>query len=126
MIMFAISTDSNWSRRAGHSSSGSVPAPVLLDPRSSASRRGRIGNGPQADLQHKGVTEYGRRGAGGIGVRRDIVGRQHEAVVDISGADDVLIDLVRLEIPSGGSRHHPVRRDLDGAGAKQSFAAAQI
>src|ERR1700688_558150 len=103
-----------------------APPPVLLDTGSSAGSRGRRGKGPKADLQHKGVTQHGRGSAGGVTVGRDVVGRQHEAVIDIAGAHDVLVDLVGLEVPSGGSRHHPDRRPLDRAAAQKSFAAGQV
>src|SRR4030081_1761573 len=61
MIIFAISTDSDWNRTApGDPCSGSVPAAVLLDP-AVAARRRRTGYGPQADLKHKRMTKHGRR-----------------------------------------------------------------
>src|SRR6267142_50862 len=123
MIMFALSTDSNWTSDAPEIHPPAACRPVLLDTRGPA---GRIGEGPPPDLQHKGVTEHRRGGAGGIRVGRDIVGRQHKAVVHIPGTDDVLIDLVRFEIPSGRSRYYPVRRHLDRRAAQKSLAAGQV
>jgi signal transduction histidine kinase len=59
-------------------------------------------------LEHDCVTKYGRRGGGGVGVGRHVIGGQHEAVIHISGADHVLIDLVGDQIPSGRARRYPV------------------
>src|SRR5260370_14902638 len=71
------------------------------------------------------MIEHGWRGACGVVKGRDIVVGQHEAIVHISGADNILVDLVGFEIPSGGSRHHPVRGHLDRAAGQKSFAAGQ-
>src|SRR5258706_14167957 len=109
MIMFALSTDSNWTSDAPEIHPPAACRPVLLDTRGPA---GRIGEGPQPDLQHEGVTEHRGGGTGRVGVGSHIVGRQHKAVVHVPGTDDVLIELVRFEIPAGGSRHHPVLRHL--------------
>src|ERR1700731_818548 len=88
-------------------------APGLLNTRARATSCGGTGKGPQADLQHISVTEHWRRGGSGIGEGCDVVGSQHEAVVHITGADDILVDLVGYQIPTSGSSHHPIRRDLD-------------
>src|SRR5258707_11749286 len=104
MIMFALSTDSNWTSDAPEIHPLAACRPVLLDTRGPA---GRIGEGPQPDLQHEGVTEHRRGGGGGVSVGSDIVGPHHKDVVHISRHDGVLIKLVRFEIPTGGFRHHP-------------------
>src|ERR1700688_934836 len=108
MIIFAISTCSNGIRGApGIRASAACRPPVLLNTRTRgwAGCPGRTVKGSQADLQHISVTEHRGRGSGGVGVGRNVVGRQHEAVVHVPGADDILVDLVRYEIPTGGSGH---------------------
>src|SRR4051794_25616757 len=47
-------------------------------------RRGR--QRAQADLEHERVAQYGRRAPRRVAIRRYIVRRQHEAIVDIAGA----------------------------------------
>ena len=91
-----------------------------------ARRRGGLGDRPQTDLQHERVAECWRRRTGGVGIGRDVVGRQYKAVVDIARADHILVDLVGDEIPAGGAGHHPVSRYLYRAGGKDAFAARQI
>src|SRR5215216_5567827 len=95
MVMSAVSTnsirgaaDTFWQGEFGLSFLASVGEAGR------AGRSGRGGNGPQADLQHEGVTQDRRRRAGGVGIGRYIIGSQHEAIVHIARADDVLIDLV--------------------------------
>jgi hypothetical protein len=83
-------------------------------------------NGPQADLEHERVAKDGRGGRGGIGVGGDVVGGEHEAVVDIARADDVLVDLVGDQIPAGGALSDPVVGDLDRARDQDALAAGQI
>jgi hypothetical protein len=83
-------------------------------------------NGPQADLEHEGMAKDGRGGGGGIGVGGDVVGGEHEAVVDIAGADDVLVDLVGDQIPAGRALSNPVVGDLDRARDQDALAAGQI
>src|SRR5437899_3858329 len=76
MVMSAVST--NWHRGGGgYSSAGSGTA--LLNAAGTGGRRRRIRDGPQADLQHKTVTEHRRRRPGRVGVGRDVIGGQHKA-----------------------------------------------
>src|SRR5437762_12359141 len=72
------------------------------------------------------MVEHGWRRAGGVAVRSDVVGRQYEAVIHISRADDVLIDLVCFQVPPGSSGHHPVRRYFHRGTAQKSFTAGEI
>src|SRR5271169_657079 len=108
IVMFAGLADPGFGDAAPDiRSAGAFPVPVLLR------RAIGSGKGPQTELQHKGVAKYWRRSRRSVGERRDVVGRQHEAVVDVARAHDILVDLVRYQIPSGGSRCHPVRGKFD-------------
>src|ERR1700737_1547548 len=97
-----------------------VPKPALLRCRVG------IGKSPQAELQHESVAEYWRRSRRRVGEGRDVVGRQHEAVVHIAGAHDVLVDLVGYKIPPRSSRRHPIRGHLDRSADENAFATRQI
>src|SRR5947207_14178557 len=99
-------TESNAGRGMSSSCSYSLCQPIrfkagprgkslsgLLNARTT--RRTRIAESTQADLQHEGVAEYRRRRGRGIGIGRDIVGRQHEAIIYLYSVDHVLVDLIR-------------------------------
>src|SRR6478609_1171643 len=85
---------------------------VLLDA-GTAGRRGRVGECAQADLEHVGMAEHGRRRARRIAVGCHIVCRQHEAIIHVAGTDDILVELVGFQIPTCRAGRDPVRRDLD-------------
>jgi len=127
MIIFAIS---NLFRTgfagAGNWSSGSVPAFYWI-PVVGEAAAVETGKGSQADLHHN---KRDRAPAARWRWRRSrtyVVGRQHEAVVDVPGADDVLVDLVGYEDPNRAAPvNHPVRCHLDRAGGQYSFAADQV
>src|SRR5215510_12982389 len=76
----------------------------------------RIRDGSQTDLQHERMVQGWRRDTGGVVVRRHVVGGQHEAIVHIAGADDVLVDLVGFKVPARRTRDHPVGCNLHRGG----------
>ncbi|KIT73655.1 hypothetical protein QP64_00080, partial [Staphylococcus aureus] len=81
---------------------------ALLSASNALVERGHA-DSPQTDLHHHPVVEgRGRRRYRGIGVVGDIVHRQHEAVVNVARADDVLIDLVGLQVVAEAAGDHPV------------------
>jgi hypothetical protein len=56
-------------------------------------------------------------------VRRHIIGGQHEAVVHIAGADDVLVDLVGFKIPARRPETTQLAATLHRGAAEQALAA---
>src|SRR4051794_13130179 len=68
-----------------------------------AAGRSRAAERPQADLQHDRMAQYRRRRTRSVGIGGDIVGGEDKAIVDVSGANHILIDLVCDEIPACGA-----------------------
>ena len=71
------------------------------------------------------MAECGRRIRDAVGIRSHIIETQYKAVIDVSRADDVLIDFVGLQVPTRSTGDDPARSDFDRSGRQQSFASGE-